>query len=1536
MKLAVDYALRANQPLGNAVRESAARAPGPSISGESFLGSIVGPHIASLLPGTYSHDQGIKRTGAGGVALDTAFMLPLLRGPRALFEGARAAFAAESGSRVAEGASAAKSSYRAGKGIIRPTVKAAASKVPTRTFRAGGLEVKIPAARSRTGQLLEKVADTVRPAVSKTGLVKTETERAGSEQGRSVWYQQQVQRSTADALSKVGKKLSDSQEYALRILAEGASPAERVTHHIDLATADTRPANVMYHGIHADLNQKASQYIEMHTLSPAERTAFEATNPGATAPDAIPLLAHSAPQQLKQAWELFQKSGDLREGLLKNLSRISDEQIAARVHGPGRIIKGARYRSFEGQINDALAQSPVRNELHAAIDQQIPDTTAANAEKQLFDAMIRSHAQRIAGDPQAVNELLSHLSGIQHTGSEVPTGDVLHQTELYYRDQIKGNQTARGAFEQARQASPGDLEPAISAAIRGAIESRDVPLAKSLMKDLEARAPRVAQQLSQARVEHYVLQHAPEEPVLAQRSDLVQGAFPSSDQRGPFFSKLGETVLKMPDKFGVQEFLGRLKSAGVKDEEVRWSELPTFLRTAEARGEKSITKEEVLAWLDEHYLVLEENLRSQQPVHTNLPDEQNSDSWKFVGYSLPDARDANYGELTIRLPEDQYGSLFSYESHFPDQNILLHVRFSDRTVDGKKTLFLEELQSDWHQQAQKKGYRVGASPEIEKAYTDAQAEVERLYSTEAEIQSPEFQDALTRRNDAYQAYSAANRGVADAPFKKTWHELGVKRMLAWAAEHGYERLAWTTGRQQAERYGLANFFDRIEVTPFYEVGGDYYNERFDSAWNHYTEYSEDLPAYPHEEDFTDASGHFDEKAYAAAEKTYVEEYEAAEKHFSENFATDWENEHYSEDTYTIKAWNKDSDSSASPDHTQSAEDHELEDYVGPDLAEKIRAGQTTFEGKDFAVGENAKSAIGASKFYDDKLVSFANKYLKPLKVGVETRKLETPGETSFDVINEDGTVVGTHPTREGADLSVRSHANLFANDPERHQLRVQENLLGNHPAPHGEPVHSIDVTPDVVHFVKSGQTLFQRGGALDSASTYGIKGAIEFTDAHQAVIHLTQAADATTFVHEMAHLVRRFGLAPNEEKRVARWAGAEITNRAERSTARKAGQPIPEPVYVWNTAAEEKFARGIEQYVRTGSGPTGVKQAFTSLSPVFRDVYEHAELPDVPAHVAKTFEKLFGFSKQRGGRIMGAEDVRIGVAYAPTWRGMPIRRLSEPHKAMAAYFRRGQALFSGGERHAIGAGPDDAALRHEYTGSLSLSGYFTKDVVGPKVEKAILANKLSAAHIARKAFVQAGEELPKDFTDIAVVVDPTKDSNAQARATLWEKMKSVDESGRKLTAKDLDGINFDLVEKARQDVFPAATRRQRRTRGGSRTTRHREPIDNVVWVRVSSSTSPACSTCRRQRPRSAPVMSKQVVKAMHLTGLLGRPQRHPEGDDPLLQPGLHSGQPDRQPRHELHAAGRLHAGEPLALGDDAPRRSTSIDRVTIDNVMGTV
>lgn len=155
--------------------------------------------------------------------------------------------------------------------------------------------------------------------------------------------------------------------------------------------------------------------------------------------------------------------------------------------------------------------------------------------------------------------------------------------------------------------------------------------------------------------------------------------------------------------------------------------------------------------------------------------------------------------------------------HFEEPNVLAHVRMNDRTdADGKKVLFIEEVQSDWHQKGRKSGYK----PKEYKGKFLAK----KLPNGEWSVFNERGQTIITAGSQEY-AQNAAdqynreglpahlnddrNGGVPDAPFKKTWHELALKRMLRYAAENGYDKLAWTTGAQQAERYDLSKQVEKM-------------------------------------------------------------------------------------------------------------------------------------------------------------------------------------------------------------------------------------------------------------------------------------------------------------------------------------------------------------------------------------------------------------------------------------------------------------------------------------------------------------------------------------------------------------------------------------------------------------------------------------------------------------------------------------------------------------------------------------------------------
>jgi hypothetical protein len=163
---------------------------------------------------------------------------------------------------------------------------------------------------------------------------------------------------------------------------------------------------------------------------------------------------------------------------------------------------------------------------------------------------------------------------------------------------------------------------------------------------------------------------------------------------------------------------------------------------------------------------------------------------------------------------DQYLS-----SHWKGEpNVLAHMRVSDRTgPEGQKVLHVEEIQSDWHQEGRKHGYKgeyKGEMAEYQKMLKEFESganwdegKYEKFY---------ELQDKL---GGGIAAESLSQ--VPDAPFKKNWHELAMKRLLNYAADNGYDSIAITPGAEQAERYNLSKHIDNVVVNPYRAERGEY-------------------------------------------------------------------------------------------------------------------------------------------------------------------------------------------------------------------------------------------------------------------------------------------------------------------------------------------------------------------------------------------------------------------------------------------------------------------------------------------------------------------------------------------------------------------------------------------------------------------------------------------------------------------------------------------------------------------------------------------
>ena len=298
----------------------------------------------------------------------------------------------------------------AAQGPVRAAAREAYN-TPTasRVFKAGAMRVIAPAARSRTGRVVEHMVDSLRPALSRAtrGFYKSPEAKAFEELGRHARYQSRIDEAQARALQKVARKLDDAKEYALRVVAEGVMPEARAQHHLDLAAAEEAAGNdptALYHAMHADMNRQAAKYID---------TSGE-----------VPVLRKDAPIALHKALDLLVKVSGSREDLYQQLGRLSDEAIAGRLIAPARVLNGAVWREHEAMLREALDASPMRAEAKRALEQITSDPVEVNAAMTMWDAMVRSAALQSQGDQRAFNNVLRHLTGIEYgmTTDSMPPG----------------------------------------------------------------------------------------------------------------------------------------------------------------------------------------------------------------------------------------------------------------------------------------------------------------------------------------------------------------------------------------------------------------------------------------------------------------------------------------------------------------------------------------------------------------------------------------------------------------------------------------------------------------------------------------------------------------------------------------------------------------------------------------------------------------------------------------------------------------------------------------------------------------------------------------------------------------------------------------------------------------------------------------------------------------------------------------------------------------------------------------------------------
>lgn len=574
--------------------------------------------------------------------------------------------------------------------------------------------------------------------------------------------------------------------------------------------------------------------------------------------------------------------------------------------------------------------------------------------------------------------------------------------------------------------------------------------------------------------------------------------FQSAPTAPNFFSQVLRTIeTGKLGKGSPDQWLATIKNTpGVKAEELEWLGLADWLKSQKG----AVTKEQVAEYVRANQIEVKEVSKgkaglseAEQSELDALRQRERQDSeqlsredWdrvaalehkeayggetKFSRYQLPGGE--NYRELLLTLPSRKE-SLLPHERasavnvaknealdfrspHWDEPNVLAHVRFNDRTINGKRTLMTEEIQSDWHQQGRTKGY---SGPVDRQTMHDLELARDAALKRWEELSANDASAA-----DAFRAYQAADQsyadyriardqGVPDAPFKTTWPELSLKRMIRYAAENGYDQVAWTPGHVQAERYDLSKQISRVVLHD--NTSGGIGHPRMEGPFE-----NGNVIAFDH------SGREVINKRVTPQELPDVIGKEVADKLLN-----------------------------VEPKRSS---------YAG--LGVRARS----LEGLDLKVGGE-----GMSGFYDKILPAAANKLGKKYgaRVGEADLRHDGPGalvDAQIDRVRQELVAID-----EKIDVAQRAGARAEQLGLARDRLELESDLEGllNRPQLH-EPVtvHTLPITPELRDAaVSQGFPLFQRSGESEP------RGRIELSE-NKAIISLFHTADKSTFLHEAGHL----------------------------------------------------------------------------------------------------------------------------------------------------------------------------------------------------------------------------------------------------------------------------------------------------------------------------------------------------------------------------------------------------------------------------------
>ena len=331
-------------------------------------------------------------------------------------------------------------------------------------------------------------------------------------------------------------------------------------------------------------------------------------------------------------------------------------------------------------------------------------------------------------------------------------------------------------------------------------------------------------------------------------------AFARREVERGFYSKLEDVVdAKIPKSTTPQQAKATIASAGIKAEEIKWSGVNQAIDRIATENAGKVPKEKLEAHLQNESAVNFQEVTLQGKAVFQETGEQLGT--RYETFVLPGGK--NYREVVLSMPPSESEELRlakeemaaakqaekeaaatgvdittrgdltertdkaygRYEaarernkaaqytsSHFPDiPNYVAHMRLDDRAdVEVKPGLFLEEIQSDRHQQGREKGYEGG--------YAVKNMRTQQIMQIFPTMEEADKFASKTHKETNIPLQVAFQKGIPDAPFRKDWPIAMFKRALRDAVATGKEWIGWTSGETQAERYDLSKQVDEIRAS----------------------------------------------------------------------------------------------------------------------------------------------------------------------------------------------------------------------------------------------------------------------------------------------------------------------------------------------------------------------------------------------------------------------------------------------------------------------------------------------------------------------------------------------------------------------------------------------------------------------------------------------------------------------------------------------------------------------------------------------------